>query len=377
MNQERKYKFIISGGGTGGHVFPAIAIGSCLRERFPSAEILFVGAENRMEMEKVPEAGFDIVGLPVSGFIRKITLKNLIVIARLLKSMIKASKIVRKFAPDLAIGVGGYASGPLIRAASKQNIPVLLQEQNSYAGVTNKILSKKADKICVAYDDMEKYFPPEKIIITGNPVRRDLIKINKEKNEANQYFGLIPARKTVLILGGSLGARTINQSLMNYVGDLAKSGHQLIWQTGKLYYQQVKTVVTTKENTNIKVHDFLNRMDLAYAAADVIISRAGAGTISELCIVGKPVILVPSPNVAENHQEKNAMALVKKNAAIMITDKDALENLVHQLLKLIDDKKSCEELSSNMISMAKPDATSKIVDEAVKLIKTNNPAHGF
>jgi UDP-N-acetylglucosamine--N-acetylmuramyl-(pentapeptide) pyrophosphoryl-undecaprenol N-acetylglucosamine transferase len=376
MKQQREYKFIISGGGTGGHVFPAIAIGSSLRGRFPGAEILFVGAENRLEMEKVPQAGFEIIGLPVSGFIRKITFKNFIVLARLLKSMVKASRIVKNFSPDLAIGVGGYASGPMIRAAAKKNIPVLLQEQNSHAGITNKILSKKADKICVAYEGMEKYFPAEKIVITGNPVRSDLLKINREKDEANRYFGLDPAIKTLLILGGSLGAKTINQSLVNHVDDLAKSRHQVIWQTGKLYYDQVKAAVNTRENKNIKVHYFLNRMDLAYAAADVIISRAGAGTISELCIVGKPVILIPSPNVAENHQEKNAMALVKKNAAIMITDKDALENLVHQSLKLIDDEKSCKELSSNITLLAKPDATDQIVDEAEKLIIKNNLADG-
>ena len=362
-------KAIISGGGTGGHIFPAISIANELKMRFPEAEILFVGAENRMEMQRVPAAGYNIVGLPVAGFDRKNLFKNIAVLFKLYKSMSLAKKTLRNFAPDIAIGVGGYASGPTLKVANQQGIPTLLQEQNSYAGVTNKLLAKKANKICVAYEGMEQFFPKEKIVMTGNPVRQDLKCTSERREEAYSYFKLDPAKKTVLILGGSLGARTLNQSMIRSL-DLIEGGDvQYIWQTGKFYYENA--FESTKERNNLPIHltDFISRMDLAYSVADVIVSRAGAGSISEFCIVGKPVILVPSPNVSEDHQTKNAMALVNKEAAIMVKDAQAVLELIPLLQDLMEDEAKLSSLSENIKKLALPDAASRIVDEIEKIVK--------
>ncbi len=362
-------KIIISGGGTGGHIFPAISIANAFKERFPDAEILFVGAEDRMEMEKVPAAGYKIVGLPVAGFNRKAFWKNIAVLRKLLRSMRMAKQTIKNFQPDVAVGVGGYASGPTLRAAEKAGIPTILQEQNSYAGVTNKLLSKKAAKICVAYPDMEAFFPKEKIVLTGNPVRRDLLEMDGKKVEAIQYFKLNPAKKTILVLGGSLGARTINQSIIHGLQQIAASDVQLIWQTGKFYYQDAVKEMSAYSHENVHVTEFISRMDLAYAVADLIISRAGAGSISEFCLLKKPVILVPSPNVAEDHQTKNAMALVKHDAAILVRDADAEEQLIGVVLQTAGDDVRLSQLSAHIYELALPDAANKIVDEIVKVIK--------
>ena len=362
-------KAIISGGGTGGHIFPAISIANELKMRFPEAEILFVGAENRMEMQRVPAAGYNIVGLPVAGFDRKNLFKNIAVLFKLYKSMSLAKKTLRNFAPDIAIGVGGYASGPTLKVANQQGIPTLLQEQNSYAGVTNKLLAKKAAKICVAYEGMEQFFPKEKIVMTGNPVRQDLKCTPERREEAYSYFKLDPAKKTVLVLGGSLGARTLNQSMIQSLDLIAEGDVQYIWQTGKFYYENA--LESTKERNNLPIHltDFISRMDLAYSVADVIVSRAGAGSISEFCIVGKPVILVPSPNVSEDHQTKNAMALVNKEAAIMVKDTQAVLELIPLLQDLMNDEAKLSSLSENIKKLALPDAASRIVDEIEKIVK--------
>ena len=313
-------RVILSGGGTGGHIFPALSIANEIRKRYPDSEILFVGALGRMEMEKIPAAGYKIVGLPVMGFPRKPSLKIFTFLNKLRQSASMANKIVKDFKPEVAIGVGGYASGPLLRAAANNKIPTLIQEQNSYAGITNKILSRNVNTICVAYDKMERYFPSKKIIFTGNPVRENLLTSLQNKTEALGFFGLNENDRVVLIVGGSLGARSINNAVLKNLEIIAKSGVQVIWQTGAIYFDRIQNELKNTKPANLQIHQFLSRMDLAYSAADVVISRAGAGTISELCLVGKPAILVPSPNVSEDHQTKNARALVEKDAAVMLTD---------------------------------------------------------
>lgn len=369
MKQNNKHRIIISGGGTGGHIFPALSIANALKAIDSSFEILFVGALGRMEMEKVPAAGYKIIGLPIMGFQRKLTLRNFVVLFKLFISLNKARKLIKEFKPSVVIGVGGYASGPVLRIANKMGIPTLIQEQNSYAGVTNKLLAQKVKKICVAYEGMEKYFPADKIILTGNPVRQDLTSSLKKNEEAYNYFKITPDKKTLLILGGSLGARTINQSLLINLQILVESGIQVIWQTGSYYYEQIKEESKEQLGEHIQIHAFLSRMDLAYSVADLVISRAGAGTISELCIVSKPVILVPSPNVAEDHQTKNAMALVKKNAAIMVTDAEAPEKLVKQALDTINDPRQLQLLADHIGKLALPDAAKNIANEVLKLIE--------
>lgn len=362
---EKPYRFIISGGGTGGHIYPAIAIANGLKDRFPTCEILFVGALGRMEMEKVPKVGYKIIGLPIAGLQRRFTLKNLLVPFKLIKSLFLARKIVKEFKPDVAIGVGGYASGPLLKAAVKAGVPAVLQEQNSYAGLTNKLLAKDVKRICVAYDGMGGYFPQEKITLTGNPVREDIMDVMVSKESALAHFGLSNEKKTVLIIGGSLGARTINESIAESVEKLKADNVQLLWQTGAYYYQELKHL----NSTGVCVKDFIYEMDQAYAAADVVVSRAGALSVSELCIVGKPTILIPSPNVAEDHQTKNAMALVSKEAAILVKDVVAQENLCTELQKLVLDQERQKTLSENIKQLAKPDATNQIVNEIEKLLK--------
>lgn len=362
-------KVIISGGGTGGHIFPAISIANEIKKRYPEADILFVGAENRMEMERVPAAGYKIIGLPVAGFNRKNLFKNFSVLLKLRKSLSIARKTIKDFKPDIAIGVGGYASGPILRAANQAGIPTLLQEQNSYAGVTNKLLSKKASVICVAYEGMEQFFIKNKIILTGNPVRQDLKSPEDKKKEAYEFFNLNPDKKTVLILGGSLGARTINQSIIENLDQIKNNNIQFIWQSGKFYINEAQKSIENYKNIPVRLYDFIARMDLAYSIADLVVSRAGASSISELCILGKPVILIPSPNVAEDHQTKNAMALVNKNAAIMIPDRDASKLLIPMIMDTVNDNEILKKLSTNILKMALPDAAAKIVDEVEKLIK--------
>ena len=365
----RTYRIMISGGGTGGHIFPAISIANTLRKRFPSCEILFVGAEDRMEMEKVPAAGYPIVGLPVSGFDRSNKLNNIKVIGKLLKSLRLASKTIREFKPDIAIGVGGYASGPTLWMAGRQGIPTLIQEQNSYAGVTNKLLARSARKICVAYEGMEKFFPYEKLIVTGNPVRSDLEEALTKKEEAVRFFGLDPNRKTILVVGGSLGARTINQSIIAGLDALyTLEDVQVIWQTGKNYNEEALKHLKAYHGIPVWCSDFITRMDYAYAAADLVISRAGAGSISELCLLKKPVILVPSPNVAEDHQTKNALALVVKNAAIMIPDAEARERLIPTALEVVRDEKQLAMLGKNIELLAQHRSAERIVDEIINII---------
>lgn len=365
----KQYRIIISGGGTGGHIFPAISIANTLRKRFPDVEILFVGAEDRMEMEKVPAAGYKIVGLPVSGFDRAHLFNNIKVLNRLRKSLGMAKKTIRDFRPDIAVGVGGYASGPTLWMAASQGIPTLIQEQNSYAGVTNKLLAKKASKICVAYDSMEKFFPADKIVITGNPVRQDLEEVTDKKEEALAFFGLSPEKKTILVVGGSLGARTINRSIQGDLDKLFASDVQVIWQTGRYYYSEATKHLKAYRGMPIWCSDFITRMDYAYSAADLIISRAGASSISELCLLKKPVILVPSPNVAEDHQTKNALALANKDAAIMVADKDAEQQLVTRALEVIHDDEQLALLSRNIEQLAQHQSAERIVDEIVKIIE--------
>jgi UDP-N-acetylglucosamine--N-acetylmuramyl-(pentapeptide) pyrophosphoryl-undecaprenol N-acetylglucosamine transferase len=367
-NTKRHKKIIISGGGTGGHIFPAISIANALKALQPDMEILFVGAFGRMEMEKVPAAGYQIIGLPISGFQRKLTPSNLKVIFKLMYSLIKARTIIKNFKPDVAVGVGGYASGPLLKIASQRGIPTVIQEQNSYAGVTNKLLAKKAAKICVAYEGMERFFPKQKIILTGNPVRQDLINLETKREEAMTFFGLDKSKKTILILGGSLGARTINDSLAAHLEVLKKADIQVIWQTGSRYYEEMKQKTDISEATNIKTMAFISRMDLAYAAADMVVSRAGAGTISELCLVGKASVLVPSPNVAEDHQTMNARSLTSRNAAIMIKDADARENLVIMMIEIIKNPEELQRLSQNILKLAEKDSAKRIAEEILKLI---------
>jgi UDP-N-acetylglucosamine--N-acetylmuramyl-(pentapeptide) pyrophosphoryl-undecaprenol N-acetylglucosamine transferase len=364
-NMSRKY--IISGGGTGGHIFPALSIANEIRKRDPGAGILFVGATGRMEMEKIPAAGYPIMGLPVEGLQRKLGLRNIVVVYKLIISLFKAYAILRTFKPDVAVGVGGYASGPLLRIASWKKIPSLIQEQNSYAGVTNRLLARKASRICVAYTGMEKYFPAAKIVLTGNPVREELFHNTPDRKAASEYFKVSADKPVLLILGGSLGARTINNSILAHIETLGREDIEIIWQTGRLYVEGIRNALGQSQPGNVKYFDFIQRMDMAYAVADVIISRAGAATISEICLLGKPAILVPSPNVAEDHQTKNAMALVKNRAAIMVPDGDAHGKLVPLALELIHDLQLRESLGSNCARMALPNAASKIVDEIIKL----------
>lgn len=359
------YRFILSGGGTGGHIYPAIAIANELKRRYPDAEFLFVGAKDRMEMEKVPQAGYKIVGLWITGLQRKLTLKNLMFPFKLIHSLIKSGKIVSQFKPNMVVGTGGFASGPLLKVASGRGIPCVLQEQNSFAGITNKLLKNKVSKICVAYDGMEKFFPEEKVIKTGNPVRGDLVEIKKDKDEAMGFFGLNTSKLTLLILGGSLGARRINLLIAQKLDLFKELNIQLIWQCGKLYFEEYKQYTSD----NVKVFDFLNRMDLTYTAADIIISRAGAGAVSELCIVGKPVIFIPSPNVAEDHQTKNADALVKEDAALLIKEKNLDSEFDSVFSELYRSKEKQERLINNIKKLAMPNATKHIVDEIEKLLK--------
>ncbi|HMB99617.1 MAG TPA: undecaprenyldiphospho-muramoylpentapeptide beta-N-acetylglucosaminyltransferase [Flavobacteriaceae bacterium] len=359
------YKIILSGGGTGGHIYPAIAIANELRSRFSEVEFLFVGAKDRMEMEKVPQAGYDIEGLWISGIQRKLTLKNLMFPFKLLSSLIKAKRIIKSFKPDIAIGTGGFASGPLLYVASKK-VPTLIQEQNSYAGITNKLLAKKANKICVAYDGMDRFFPKEKIIKTGNPVRQDLLEIENKTVQAKDFFKLKHGKYTLLVLGGSLGARRINELIEDKLEFLETQNTQVIWQCGKLYYQDYKFY---NDLEYVQVYPFLNNMDLAYAASDIIISRAGASSVSELCIVGKPVIFIPSPNVAEDHQTKNALAIVENDAAMMIKENELEVNFENKYAQLIASQEKQQKLGTNIKKLALVNATKQIADEVEKLLK--------
>ena len=360
-------RLIISGGGTGGHIFPALSIAGAVKAKCPTAEILFVGAENRMEMQRVPAAGYRIIGLPVSGFDRKHLLKNIAVLWRLMKSRRQARRIIRDFKPHVAVGVGGYASGPTLKEAGAMGIPTLLQEQNSYAGVTNKLLAKQAACICVAYEGMERFFPKEKIKLTGNPVRQNLLEATITHDDAVRAFGLDPTKKTILIVGGSLGARTLNESMLTAWDTLGESGVQFVWQTGKYYHEQITAQLRGRELSNVYMCDFISSMDAAYAAADLVISRAGAGSISEFCLLGKAVILVPSPNVAEDHQTKNALALVDKEAALYVKDADAPSQLITLALTTIKDEEKLTQLRTNILTLAHHHAAEVIADEVIAL----------
>jgi UDP-N-acetylglucosamine--N-acetylmuramyl-(pentapeptide) pyrophosphoryl-undecaprenol N-acetylglucosamine transferase len=370
-------KVIISGGGTGGHIFPAVAIANKIKEVYPNCEILFVGAEGKMEMEKVPKAGYKIVGLPIRGLQRKLTLSNLMFPFKLISSLWKAKRIIKEFKPDIAIGVGGYASAATLRVASRMSVPTLIQEQNSYPGITNKWLASRAKTICVAYENLDRFFPKEKIVMTGNPVRMEMVNIEGKRENALAHFKLSPSKKTVLIIGGSLGARTLNESFKLQIQKLMDADIQLIWQCGKVYLDQLKPEVESLNSNQIYLSDFVYEMDLAYAAADLIVSRAGAISVSEVCLVGKPVILVPSPNVAEDHQTKNAMALVQKNAAVLVKDIDAKNLLVDKTIELLNDKSACADLSKNIKTLAIADAPERILKEIEKLIAGDGlaPSH--
>ena len=361
-----KYKIILSGGGTGGHIYPAIAIANEIKSRLPDAEFLFVGAKDRMEMEKVPQAGYQIIGLWISGIQRELTVKNLMFPFKVLSSLWEARKVIKSFKPDVVIGTGGFASGPLLKMAELSGVPVLIQEQNSYPGITNKLLAKKANKICVAYDGLDRFFPENKIVKTGNPVRRGLLDIETKGNEAKTFFSLKEEKITLLVIGGSLGSKRINELLEKELDFLDTQNVQVIWQCGKLYYEKYKIYNNTK---NVQVHQFLNNMDLAYAAADIVISRAGAGSVSELCIVGKPVIFIPSPNVAEDHQTKNAMAIVSKGAAMIIKEEDLDADFENKLLQLIASPEKQKDLGRRINELALVNATKEIVNEVEKLLK--------
>jgi len=361
---KQSINFILSGGGTGGHIYPAISIANELKEKYPDANFLFVGAKDKMEMEKVPQSGYKIKGLWISGIQRKLTMDNLAFPFKLLSSLWNAHKIIKKFKPTIVIGTGGFASGPTLYAASIKGIKTIIQEQNSYPGITNKLLSKKADKICVAYDDLERFFPSNKIVKTGNPVRQDLLTIDEKRNEAIAHFKLDANKKTLVVIGGSLGARAVNNLIEKHINWLVEQQVQVIWQTGKLYYQEFKKYDALE---GVQTHAFLNRMDLTYAAADFLISRAGAGSISELCIVGKPVIFIPSPNVAEDHQTKNALSVVNKNAALLL-EETSLEVFQTMFSELISDERLQKRLSENIKKLALPNATKDIVAEIEKLL---------
>lgn len=364
----QQLRIIVSGGGTGGHIFPAIAIANAIKVLRPDTEFLFVGAEGKMEMEKVPAAGYKIEGLWISGFQRKLTLSNLAFPFKVISSLRKARKILKSFKPDAVIGTGGFASGPMLQVAAGKGIPTLIQEQNSYAGITNKILAQKVDRVCVAYAGMEKFFPKEKIILTGNPVRQDILSLEGKRERGLELFGLDGTKKTILVIGGSLGARTINESILTCLNEFSDNDIQLIWQTGKGFFETAVQATKKFEKKGVKAFDFIQKMDLAYAVADVVISRAGASSVSELCLVKKPTILIPSPNVAEDHQTKNAMALVTHNAAIIIKDNEAKEKLKEQAVKLVKDEEACFKLSANIASLALPDSAIVIANEVISLI---------
>ncbi len=372
-NDNSQLRVLVSGGGTGGHIFPALSIANEIRRRQPDASILFVGAEGRMEMERVPAAGYEIKGLPVSGFDRKHLLRNIKVLCRLQQSLHIASGIVRDFKPHIAIGVGGFASGPVLKVAQRHGIPTLLQEQNSYAGVTNKLLAKKADCICVAYEGMERFFPADRIVLTGNPVRRGLLECSATRQEARASFGLDPDKLTILIIGGSLGARTINSSIIAGLGLIADHADdvQVIWQSGKMYDERCREALASSGATNVIQIPFVSHMDMAYRAADLVVSRAGASSISEIQLLGKPSILVPSPNVAEDHQTKNALALVDRKAAIMVRDANAGEQLVPDMLRLVTDAPMLDTLGQNVSGMALDNAAEHIVDKVMQLVERN------
>lgn len=373
---EKNVRIIISGGGTGGHIFPAVSIANALKKQHPDTEILFVGAEGRMEMQRVPAAGYRIIGLPVAGFDRKHLLKNIGVLVKLVRSQLKARKIIKDFKPHAAVGVGGYASGPTLKVAGSMGIPTLLQEQNSYAGVTNKLLAKQAAKICVAYEGMERFFDKNKIILTGNPVRQNLLDTKLSREEAVRSFGLDTTKKTVLIIGGSLGARTINRCVMQGLEKIKASGVQFIWQTGKFYIDEAKAAMRQAgELPMLYVTDFIADMATAYRAADLVISRAGAGSISELCLLEKPVILVPSPNVAEDHQTKNALALVNKDAALYVKDSEAADKLLDEAVKAVNQPETLKNLSTNIAKLAFRDSADVIAAEVYKLALNYKDKH--
>lgn len=368
MDENDSLRVIVSGGGTGGHIFPAVSIANAIKAKHPQAEILFVGAEGRMEMHRVPAAGYKIIGLPIAGFDRKNMFKNIIVLWKILKCERLAKKVIKDFKPMVAVGVGGYASGPTLKVAGSMGIPTLIQEQNSYAGVTNKILAKSAKKICVAYEGMERFFPKEKIVLTGNPVRQGLVDSRISKAEASEKFGLDKNLKTVLIIGGSLGARTLNESVLGHLDEIRNSDVQFIWQTGKYYSDEIKKRMSeVKPLDNLRVMDFISDMDYAYAVADLVVSRAGAGSISELCVLNKPAILIPSPNVAEDHQTKNAMALANKSAAIFLKDADAPEKLVEMAINTVNDSDMLRTLAENAGKMAFRNSADVIADEVCRL----------
>jgi len=362
-------RVIISGGGTGGHIFPAVSIANAIKALRSDAQILFVGALGRMEMQRVPAAGYDIKGLPIQGFDRKNLLKNVVVLYKIWKSQRMAKKIIKEFRPQVAVGVGGYASGPTLNKAAAMGIPCLIQEQNSYAGVTNKLLAKKAAKICVAYEGMERFFPADKILLTGNPVRQQLLETTISREDAVRSFGFDPQKKTVLIVGGSLGARTINESVLQHLDLIRDSGVQFIWQTGKYYYSSITSQISNLKTqiSNLQVTDFISDMGAAYKAADLVVSRAGAGSISEFCLLGKPVILVPSPNVAEDHQTKNALALVNKDAALYVKDAEAPKLLLPLAIDTVKDKARLATLSENILKLALPASAEIIAKEVIKL----------
>ena len=366
---KKEYRIIVSGGGTGGHIFPALSIADAIKRKYPAAKILFVGADNRMEMQRVPDAGYEIVGLPIAGFDRKNLLKNIKVLWLILKSQRMAKKIIKDFAPQVAVGVGGYASGPTLKMAASMNIPTLIQEQNSYAGVTNKILAKKAKVICVAYDGMERFFPHEKIKLTGNPVRKSLIDMRSNRSEALRGMGIEEGKKCVLIVGGSLGARSINESIVAQLELIkANSDIQFVWQTGKLYFEEMKQrVAAAGKPENLTITDFVSNMADALSAADLVVSRAGAGSISEFALLGKAVILVPSPNVSEDHQTKNAMALVEKDAAIYVADANTKEELVAKAIETVRDESKIASLEENIEKMGRPNAAEEIAEEVMML----------
>lgn len=369
-------RVIISGGGTGGHIFPAVSIAGALKKKYPGVEILFVGAEGRMEMQRVPAAGYRIVGLPICGLDRKNLLKNFGVLLKFFKSGWMARRIIKEFRPHVAVGVGGYASGPTLKTAALMGIPTLIQEQNSYAGVTNKMLAKGAHRICVAYEGMERFFPKEKIMLTGNPIRQGLADCTVSREEAIRNFGLDPAKRTILIVGGSLGARTMNESVLRHLDLVKNSGVQFIWQTGKYYYKDILDQLNKHENLPmLYATDFISKMEDAYAAADLVISRAGAGSISEFCVLKKPVILVPSPNVAEDHQTQNALALVNKNAALYVKDVDAPDSLLNKAIETVGNKELLTSLSQHIATLAYTDSAEVIADEVYKLAKVYANSH--
>ena len=365
-------RVIISGGGTGGHIFPAVSIANAVKALRPDAKILFVGALGRMEMQRVPAAGYEIIGLPIQGFDRKNLLKNFKVLYKIWKSQRMAKKIIKDFRPQVAVGVGGYASGPTLNMAAAKGIPCLLQEQNSYAGVTNKLLAKKAAKICVAYEGMERFFPAEKIMMTGNPVRQQLLDTTISHEDAVRTFGFDPTKKVVLIVGGSLGARTLNESVLQHLDQIRKSDVQFIWQTGKFYSAEISERLKGQDIPNLTVTDFISDMGVAYKAADLVVSRAGAGSISEFCLLGKPVILIPSPNVAEDHQTKNAMALVNKAAALYVKDAEADKILLPLAIDTAKDDAKLQSLHENILKMALPDSADIIAKEVIKLAHSLN-----